>query len=99
MRHCDASARPPVNKESAIHWVMAIGPHPFFYDAVAHVGKLVEKLATDARRTPPFILHYLASRRPSLASLVVLVIGAASCGIGGQYAIKMLVDAMNAGPG
>jgi len=51
----------------------------------------------DARRTPPFILHYLASRRPSLAALVVLVIGAASCGIGGQYAIKLLVDAMNAG--
>jgi ATP-binding cassette subfamily B protein len=51
-------------------------------------------------RSPgPFILHYLASRRRNLAALVVLVIGAASCGIGGQYAIKLLVDAMNAGPG
>src|SRR3954469_230268 len=51
-------------------------------------------------RSPgPFILHYLASRRRNLAALVILVIAAASCGIGGQYAIKLLVDAMNAGPG
>jgi ATP-binding cassette, subfamily B, bacterial len=51
-------------------------------------------------RSPgPFILHYLASRRRNLAALVILVIGAGSCGIGGQYAIKLLVDAMNAGPG
>src|SRR4051812_50180760 len=51
-------------------------------------------------RSPgPFILHYLASRRRNLAALVILVIGAGSCGIGGQYAIKLLVDAVNAGPG
>jgi ATP-binding cassette, subfamily B, bacterial len=51
-------------------------------------------------RSPgPFILHYLASRRLSLAALALLVVGAASCGIGGQYAIKLLVDAMNAGAG
>jgi ATP-binding cassette subfamily B protein len=51
-------------------------------------------------RSPgPFILQYLSSRRGTVAVLIVLVIAAASCGIGGQYAIKLLVDAMNAGHG
>jgi ATP-binding cassette subfamily B protein len=51
-------------------------------------------------RSPgPFIARYLRSRRGNIAALVLLVIGAASCGIGGQYAIKLLVDAMNTGHG
>lgn len=44
-----------------------------------------------------FILHYLRGRPLHFIGLFVLVLGAASCAIGVQYATKLLVDAM-AGP-
>ena len=44
-----------------------------------------------------FILHYLGVRRWSFAALFAMVLGAASCAVGVQYVMKLLVDAM-AGP-
>ena len=66
------------------------------------VGRL--SMPAPPRPAPPFlkgptafILHYLGVRRWSFAALFAMVLGAASCAVGVQYVMKLLVDAM-AGP-
>ncbi|MFC7398704.1 ABC transporter ATP-binding protein [Chelatococcus sp. GCM10030263] len=45
-----------------------------------------------------FIGHYLALWRLHFGALAVLVLAAASCAVAVQYAMKLLIDAMAAGP-
>ena len=57
------------------------------------------------RRSPPFrrgtrayVLHYLRGRAPAFAALLLLVTAAACCAVAVQYTMKLLVDAVAAGP-
>jgi ATP-binding cassette subfamily B protein len=56
------------------------------------------------RQPPPFlrgpgafILHYVRGRFLQFAALFIMIVGAASCAVGVQYVMKLLVDSM-AGP-
>ena len=44
-----------------------------------------------------FIAHYLRSRPLQFLVLLVLVLGASACGVGVQYGMKLMIDAMTAG--
>ena len=46
-----------------------------------------------------FVAHYILARRYSFLGVLALVTGAASCAVGVQYAMKLLVDALAHGPG
>lgn len=45
-----------------------------------------------------FVAHYLRAWRWHFAGLALLVLSAAACAVGVQYAMKLLIDAMSAGP-
>jgi ATP-binding cassette, subfamily B, bacterial len=49
------------------------------------------------RRPEAFIAHYVRGRPLNFSALLLMVVGAASCAVGAQYTMKLLVDAM-AGP-
>lgn len=70
--------------------------------AVSAAAARRERPGADAEtflRSPrSLILHYLRSRPWTFASLALLAFGAASCSVGVQYGMKLLVDAMSAAP-
>jgi ATP-binding cassette, subfamily B, bacterial len=59
----------------------------------------VHEFHPDALRSPRrFIAHYLNSWRGGIATLLAMVVGAATCAVMIQYQMKLLVDAMARGP-
>ena len=44
-----------------------------------------------------FMAHYLRSRPLQFFSLLLLVLGGSACGVGVQYGMKLMIDAMTAG--
>ncbi len=48
-------------------------------------------------RTGAFIAHYLRSRPIQFVALLALVLGASACGVGVQYGMKLMIDAMTTG--
>lgn len=51
-----------------------------------------------SRGTLSFVLEYFRRRRAQFGLLALLVLGAAGCAVAVQYGMKLLVDAMAAGP-
>ena len=51
------------------------------------------------RGTTAFIGHYLRSRPTLFLGLLLVVVGAAACGVGVQYGMKLMIDAMTAPTG
>ena len=49
--------------------------------------------------TPAFVAHYLSGRPLQFLSLLAIVTSAAGCGVGVQYAMKLMIDAMTAHSG
>jgi ATP-binding cassette subfamily B protein len=57
--------------------------------------KVAPRLAPPFLRGPrAFILHYVRARPIEFAAVFLMVAGAASCAVGVQYVMKLLVDAM-----
>src|SRR5206468_3583867 len=48
------------------------------------------------RSPAAFVAHYVRRRWLNFATLALVAIGAAGCGVGVQYGMKLLVDAMSA---
>ena len=48
------------------------------------------------RSATAFMGHYMFSRPLSFLALLVVVVGAAGCGVGVQYGMKLMIDAMTA---
>ncbi len=46
-------------------------------------------------RPVPFLMRYVRLRRLNFAALIAIVVGAASCAVGVQFGMKLIVDAMN----
>jgi ATP-binding cassette subfamily B protein len=67
---------------------------------MANVALDAHEFGPEVLRSPPrFILHYLNAWRARFASLLGMVIGAATCAVIIQYQMKLLVDSMAQGPG
>ncbi len=49
--------------------------------------------------TGGFVAHYLQSRPLQFLALLGLVLGASGCGVGVQYGMKLMIDAMTTGAG
>ena len=66
--------------------------------AIAHfraAAKRTEAQPRAMRGTPAFIAYYVRRRPGHFLSLVALVLTAAGCGIGVQYGMKLMIDAMS----
>jgi ATP-binding cassette subfamily B protein len=58
----------------------------------------MDKLCRYADRPTAFIGRYVLRRRTAHLAILISVIGAVSCSIGTQYGVKLLIDALAAGP-
>ncbi len=60
---------------------------------------LVEARPASLRSTTAFIAHYMRASPAHFLALLLVVLGAAGCGVGVQYGMKLMIDAMTAPTG
>ena len=75
---------------------VAVGPQALESAAASKTDVRVEARPASLRSTGAFIGAYLAGRPAQFLTLLALVLCAAACGVGVQYGMKLLIDAMTA---
>ena len=73
---------------------VAVGPQALEFAGPAHADARVEARPPCMRNAGAFIGAYLTGRPGQFMALLALVLCAAACGVGVQYGMKLLIDAM-----